>query len=126
MCAALGDGIFILIGPSFSLRCTSVATTWDLDLGYAWGAAMGKASIMASHPPSLNCMPDRRGHVYCSSVLRSIGEEFFNKGANVQLGPGVCLARVPVNGRNFEHVTFFINVLQPLALFIIRYLPIHA
>ena len=25
-------------------------------------------------------------------------------GANVQLGPGVCLARVPVNGRNFEYV----------------------
>ena len=26
-------------------------------------------------------------------------------GANVQLGPGVCLARVPVNGRNFEYIS---------------------
>lgn len=34
----------------------------------------------------------------------AMGEEFFNKGANVQLGPGMCLARVPVNGRNFEYL----------------------
>ena len=26
-------------------------------------------------------------------------------GANVQLGPGVCLARVPRNGRNFEYLS---------------------
>ena len=26
-------------------------------------------------------------------------------GSNVQLGPGVCLARVPVNGRNFEYLS---------------------
>ena len=32
----------------------------------------------------------------------SMGIEFFAKGANVQLGPGVCVARVPKNGRNFE------------------------
>lgn len=31
-----------------------------------------------------------------------MGEEFYNKGANVQLGPGMCVARVPRNGRNFE------------------------
>jgi beta-glucosidase len=31
-----------------------------------------------------------------------MGKEFFDKGANVQLGPGLCLARVPRNGRNFE------------------------
>ena len=34
-----------------------------------------------------------------------MGKEFFQKGANVQLGPGACLARVPVNGRNFEYVS---------------------
>ena len=28
----------------------------------------------------------------------AMGQEFIAKGANVQLGPGVCLARVPVNG----------------------------
>ena len=25
----------------------------------------------------------------------SMGKEFFDKGANVQLGPGVCVARIP-------------------------------
>jgi beta-glucosidase len=28
-----------------------------------------------------------------------MGKEFYAKGANVQLGPGLCLARVPQNGR---------------------------
>ena len=34
----------------------------------------------------------------------AMGEEFYGKGANVQLGPGVCVARVPTNGRNFEYL----------------------
>lgn len=34
-----------------------------------------------------------------------MGEEFFLKGANVQLGPGMNLHRVPLNGRNFEYVS---------------------
>ena len=34
----------------------------------------------------------------------AMGEEFFDKGANVQLGPGMCVARVPKNGRNFEYL----------------------
>eukprot|EP01052_Picozoa_sp_SAG31_P008457 SAG31_NODE_427_length_15813_cov_13.679649_19_plen_178_part_00 len=36
---------------------------------------------------------------------RAMGAEFFAKGANVQLGPGVCLARVPNDGRNFEYLS---------------------
>jgi beta-glucosidase len=32
----------------------------------------------------------------------AMGAEFRAKGANVQLGPGMNLARVPVGGRNFE------------------------
>ena len=35
----------------------------------------------------------------------AMGFEFRAKGANVQLGPGVCLARVPTNGRNFEYLS---------------------
>jgi beta-glucosidase len=35
----------------------------------------------------------------------AMGEEFYGKGANVQLGPGLCLARVPWNGRNFEYLS---------------------
>lgn len=34
-----------------------------------------------------------------------MGDEFYRKGSNVQLGPGVCLARVPTNGRNFEYLS---------------------
>ena len=34
-----------------------------------------------------------------------MGEEFLAKGANVQLGPGMCLARVPTCGRNFEYLS---------------------
>jgi len=35
----------------------------------------------------------------------AMGLEFYQKGANVQLGPGACVARVPRNGRNFEYVS---------------------
>eukprot|EP01065_Artemidia_motanka_P040908 TRINITY_DN521_c0_g1_i1.p1 TRINITY_DN521_c0_g1~~TRINITY_DN521_c0_g1_i1.p1 ORF type:complete len:750 (+),score=309.69 TRINITY_DN521_c0_g1_i1:305-2251(+) len=35
----------------------------------------------------------------------AMGKEFIEKGSNVQLGPGVCVARVPVNGRNFEYIS---------------------
>ncbi len=51
----------------------NVGATWDTDLAYQWGEAMGK--------------------------------EFLEKGANVLLGPGMNVARVPVNGRNFEYVS---------------------
>merc|ERR1719454_2725400 len=34
-----------------------------------------------------------------------MGKEFYGKGSNVQLGPGVCVARVPRNGRNFEYLS---------------------
>eukprot|EP00697_Spironema_sp_BW2_P005895 gnl/Spiro4/18218_TR9731_c0_g1_i1.p1 gnl/Spiro4/18218_TR9731_c0_g1~~gnl/Spiro4/18218_TR9731_c0_g1_i1.p1 ORF type:complete len:317 (+),score=91.87 gnl/Spiro4/18218_TR9731_c0_g1_i1:43-951(+) len=35
----------------------------------------------------------------------AMAQEFFGKGANVQLGPGMNLARVPQNGRNFEYLS---------------------
>ncbi|CAE8712230.1 unnamed protein product, partial [Polarella glacialis] len=34
-----------------------------------------------------------------------MGKEFHDKGSNVQLGPGLCVARVPLNGRNFEYLS---------------------
>jgi len=34
-----------------------------------------------------------------------MGKEFYAKGANVQLGPGLCVARLPRNGRNFEYLS---------------------
>jgi len=33
-----------------------------------------------------------------------MAEEFRDKGANVQLGVGLNIARVPKNGRNFEYL----------------------
>jgi beta-glucosidase len=35
----------------------------------------------------------------------AMGAEFVGKGANIQLGPGLNVARVPVNGRNFEYLS---------------------
>ena len=35
----------------------------------------------------------------------AMGKEFRGKGSNVQLGPGLCLARIPRNGRNFEYLS---------------------
>ena len=49
----------------------TVVQTWDEDMMYTYGAAMGK--------------------------------EQYLKGSNVMLGPGVNLARLPWNGRNFEY-----------------------
>ena len=34
---------------------------------------------------------------------RALGNEAWHKGVNVQLAPGVNIARVPMNGRNFEY-----------------------
>lgn len=34
-----------------------------------------------------------------------MGKEFYDKGSNVQLGPGLNVARVPTNGRNFEYLS---------------------
>ena len=41
----------------------------------------------------------------CRSFGVAMGEEFYGKGANVLLGPGMNLARVPTNGRAFEYVS---------------------
>jgi beta-glucosidase len=41
----------------------------------------------------------------------AMGREFYNKGANVQLGPGMCIARVPKNGRNFGTRCFLLSTI---------------
>jgi beta-glucosidase len=35
----------------------------------------------------------------------TMGKEFYGKGANVQLGPGLNVNRIPLNGRNFEYLS---------------------
>ena len=34
-----------------------------------------------------------------------MGEEFYNKGTNIQEGPGINIARIPHNGRTFEYIS---------------------
>lgn len=43
----------------------------------------------------------------------SMGAEFRGKGANVQLGPGLCVARLPLNGRNFEYMSGEVRERRP-------------
>ena len=35
----------------------------------------------------------------------AMGEEFWNKGTNIQEGPGINVARIMRNGRNFEYIS---------------------
>lgn len=35
----------------------------------------------------------------------AMGQEFFEKGTNIQLGPGLCVNRVPSCGRAFEYLS---------------------
>jgi beta-glucosidase len=34
-----------------------------------------------------------------------MGQEFYDKGAHLQMGPGVNVVRVPQNGRAFEYIS---------------------
>jgi beta-glucosidase len=61
----------------------------------------GKAGTSTSFPSGLTI-----GASWDPAVAelwgKTMGVEFAAKGANVQLGPAMCVARVPRNGRNFE------------------------
>lgn len=35
----------------------------------------------------------------------TMGKEFYGKGANVHLGPGLNVNRIPISGRNFEYLS---------------------
>ena len=39
------------------------------------------------------------------SWAEAMGQEFHGKGANVQLGPGLNVNRIPTGGRNFEYLS---------------------
>eukprot|EP00043_Microstomoeca_roanoka_P013291 m.130236 g.130236 ORF g.130236 m.130236 type:complete len:782 (+) comp15716_c2_seq1:3-2348(+) len=64
-----------------------------------------------AHPGTTTCWPSglTMAATWDVNAMRNwgsaMGQEFYNKGANIQLGPGLCLARVPVNGRNFEYLS---------------------
>eukprot|EP01065_Artemidia_motanka_P050031 TRINITY_DN8468_c0_g1_i1.p1 TRINITY_DN8468_c0_g1~~TRINITY_DN8468_c0_g1_i1.p1 ORF type:complete len:787 (+),score=185.23 TRINITY_DN8468_c0_g1_i1:59-2362(+) len=66
----------------------------DTDLPGSTTSWPGTMTVAASWDPDL-----------LSEWGKAMGMEFYKKGANVQLGPGVCVARVPRNGRNFEYIS---------------------
>ncbi len=88
----------------------TVGATWDTDLVYKWGEAMGKVRMRCDC--TLGCflsdcshlLNSRYSSLFPCSHARAC-QEFFGKGANIQLGPGVNVARVPRNGRNFEYLS---------------------
>ena len=64
-----------------------------------------------NHPGSTTCWPSAlaAGSTWDLDRIQKLGEymaqEFYDKGSNVLLGPGVNLARVPLNGRTFEYMS---------------------
>ena len=40
----------------------------------------------------------------------AMGQEFWDKGSNIQEGPGINIARVMTNGRNFEYISGEIDI----------------
>jgi beta-glucosidase len=73
-----------------------MAATWNVTTMNRWGTAMGEEFVA-------------KGDVLTQEKIRSscpnVHGAWMLAGANVQLGPAVCLARVPVNGRNFEYLS---------------------
>lgn len=63
------------------------------------------------HPGTSTCWPATlsMGATWDKDLVykwgKAMAKEFYGKGANVLLGPGLNLARVPVNGRNFEYMS---------------------
>ena len=72
--------------------------------GFRVGSRPGVQGTSTQWPSGLTA-----GATWDRDALREwgtgMGLEFRQKGANVQLGPGVCLARIPNCGRNFEYLS---------------------
>jgi len=70
-------------------------------------------SLLPAHILPFTCSPAVVGKKVAATFDRDLarawgdamGEEFRGKGSNVQLGPGMNVARVPTNGRNFEYAS---------------------
>ena len=75
----------------------TVVQSWDEEAMAAFGAGMGREQVC--RPRAVGSYARRRLSHLASPPLSLQ----FLKGSNVMLGPGVNLARVPWNGRNFEY-----------------------
>ncbi len=68
-----------------------------------WGSAnWTNDSIVAF--PSLTCLAATWNRQMSALYGHSVGEEFAFREKSVMLGPGVNMARMPLNGRNFEYM----------------------
>lgn len=54
--------------------------------------------------PSLTCLASTWNRSLAREYGKSIGEEFAFRGKDIMLGPGVNIARTPLNGRAFEYM----------------------
>lgn len=54
--------------------------------------------------PSLTCLAATWNRSLAALYGNAVSEEFAYRGKDVMLGPGVTMARVPFNGRNFEYM----------------------
>ena len=66
--------------------------------------AVGNPGSSTQFPSGLNIASSWSG-ASASAWGGAMSREFREKGADIQLGPGVCVARVPRCGRNFEYVS---------------------
>ena len=99
-----------------------------MDLLQQWGDALGKppaAAVRLLANAGGPWLPSQRRDSPLPADPRPTrplflpGEEFYNKGANVALGPGMNVARIPTCGRNFEYVSgedpfFGYTAVQPI------------
>lgn len=87
-------GLWSSDGPH-GVRMEMAATTWDY-------AHWNQDSCTAF--PSLTCLAATWNPEMSLKYGKAIGEEARFRNKNVLLGPGVNIARTPLNGRNFEYM----------------------
>lgn len=87
-------GLWSSDGPH-GVRMEMAAKTWD----YAYWSQDSCTAF-----PSLTCLAATWNPEMADIYGKAIGEEARYRGKNVLLGPGVNIARTPLNGRNFEYM----------------------
>ena len=90
-----GDGT--IPGTTTQFPCSlAMAATWDPTLAEAFGTAMGE-EFWGKGKSCARML---------SQALNSLAEfALFPEGTNIQEGPGVNVARIMQNGRNFEYMS---------------------
>ena len=69
----------------------------------SWGyAGWNNDSIVAF--PSLTCLAATWNREVSAAYGNAVSEEFAFRGKDILLGPGPAIARMPLNGRNFEYM----------------------